>query len=184
MKKIIFVTLIVAFSINAFAQKKNAIKINLLSFAALTGSGFYERSISDKTSLQMGLYYTGISVSDVSYSGFGLTPEFRIYPKGEGFKGFYVGPFLRYQNFSLEFPYIDENLVSQDGKASLSSFGGGVAIGGQFLLGGVVPLDLFVGPGYSAGNVSFDAGTEDDVTIAGFAGGLMFRVGLAVGFAF
>ena len=139
MKKLTFGIIVLAaglmLSSSVFAQKKNAIKVNILSPVVRTGSFFYERALSDGASAQLGFFYTGYKISDTKFSGFGITPEFRYYPaKNEDMKGFYLAPFLRYQNFKL-------TQDATDSKGTFTSFGGGVLIGGQFLFGNVVTLN-------------------------------------------
>ena len=163
-------------SSSVFAQKKNALKVNIFSPIVKTGSFFYERALSDGASAQLGFFYTGYKISDTKLSGFGITPEFRFYPsKKEDMKGFYLAPFVRYQNFSL----------TQDATASkgtFTSFGGGVLIGGQFLFGDIVTLDIFIGPKYSSGSTKVDSGTNSfDL---GSFDGFGVRAGVTVGIAF
>ena len=106
MKKLTFGLVILAagliLSSSAFGQKKNAIKVNIFSPIVRTGSFFYERALNDGASAQLGFFYTGYKITETKFSGYGITPEFRFYPsKKEDMKGFYLGPFLRYQSFSL-----------------------------------------------------------------------------------
>ncbi|UCH14172.1 MAG: DUF3575 domain-containing protein [Bacteroidales bacterium] len=180
---IAFVMLLV-FTSSAFAQKRNAFKVNIFSPLVKSVSVFYERALSDGASAQLGFFYTGFKVTDTKFSGFGITPEFRLYPgKNPDLKGFYLGPFIRYQSFSLETPSIDMNMQEYTAEASFSSFGGGLLIGGQFLFGDVVTLDIFIGPSYNSGTVKVDVGTEDDFSLGSFDG-FGVRGGVTVGIAF
>ena len=173
-----------AFTGSIYAQKKNAFKVNIFSPLVSSVSVFYERAVSDGASAQLGFFYTGFKVSDTKFSGFGITPEFRLYPgKNEDLKGFYLAPFVRYQSFKLETPSIDANLQAYTAKATFSTFGGGLLIGGQFLFGDLVVLDIFIGPSYNAGTVKVDAGTEDDFSLGSFDG-FGVRGGVTVGLAF
>jgi len=167
------------------AQKKNAVKINIFSPIVKTFSGFYERALSDGASAQLGFFYTGYKVEDTKFSGWGLTPEFRLYPgKKEDLAGFYLAPFFRYSSFSLETPTVDPQTLQEiDGKATLSTIGGGLLIGGQFLFGDIVTLDLYIGPKYGSSDIKIDAGQEDDFSLGSFDG-FGVRGGLTIGIAF
>jgi len=176
--------LLMAFSGSIYAQKKNAFKVNIFSPIVSSVSVFYERALSDAASAQLGFFYTGFKVSDTKFSGFGITPELRLYPgKNEDLKGFYLAPFVRYQSFKLETATIDISGMDYTAKASYSSFGGGLLIGGQFLFGDLVTLDLFIGPAYYAGTVKVDVGSEDDFSLGSFDG-FGVRGGVTVGLAF
>ncbi len=180
MKKLTFGIIVLAaglmLSSSVFAQKKNAIKVNIFSPIVRTGSFFYERALSNATSAQLGFFYTGYKISDTKFSGFGITPEFRFYPsKKEDMKGFYLAPFVRYQNFSL-------TQDATDSKGTFTSFGGGVLIGGQFLFGNIVTLDMFIGPAYYSGTTKVNSGTGSfDL---GSFDGFGVRAGVTVGIAF
>ena len=109
MKKTLILLLVIIFTIPTFAQEastvstdKNTLKINTLSLFLGTGSIFYERKISDMTSGQLGLAYMGFKLGDTKFTGLILTPEFRIYPKKNAIDGFYIAPYLRYQNFTVK----------------------------------------------------------------------------------
>lgn len=171
-------------SSSVFAQKKNAIKVNIFSPFVSTGSFFYERALTDATSAQLGFLYTGFKVEDTKLSGFAITPEFRFYPnKKEELKGFYLAPFIRYQNLKLEAPTYNDNNELVNGRASMSTFGGGLLIGSQFLIAKTVTLDMFIGPSYNAGSVSVETGSESDFS-AGAFDGFGVRLGVTVGLAF
>lgn len=164
-------------SSSAFGQKKNAIKVNIFSPIFRTGSFFYERALNEATSAQLGFFYTGYKITDTKFSGYGITPEFRFYPsKNEDLKGFYLGPFLRYQSFSLT-----EDVT--DSKGTFSAFGGGLLIGGQFLFGNVVTLDIFIGPAYYGGSTKVESGSEDAFDLGSFDG-FGVRTGVTIGIAF
>jgi len=174
-------------------QRKNIIKINFLSPFVSTGSLFYERVIGSNTSIQLGLAYTGakigIGVDDASaktsINGFYITPEFRYYASKKGApKGFFLAPYLRYQNFTMK-ANVKSFPTSQtiESKATFSSFGGGIILGGQWLFNDRISLEVFGGPGYNAGNVKVTDGKEDDFALSGF-GGFGFRFGATFGVAF
>src|SRR4051812_332690 len=133
MKKLSFMLAFVAATIAVNAQdagKQNAIKLNPLSLAVLTGNISYERAINSNQSVQLGMFYSSFSLSGLSYSGWGLTPEYRIYFAGakQALNGVYVAPFVRYQSFNLK-----EKETSN--KTSLTTMGGGALIGWQKMWG-------------------------------------------------
>ena len=57
---------------------QQAIKINPLSLFVVTGNVSYERAVKENQSVQVGMFYSGMSISGLKYSGFGITPEFRF----------------------------------------------------------------------------------------------------------
>lgn len=170
-------------------ERKNVIKVNYLSPILSTLSLFYERTIAPKTSLQLGLAYTSASIgsgdSKTTLSGFAITPEVRFYFSEKGApRGFFIAPFLRNQNFTLKSTGTAFSGVNIDYKATYTSFGGGAVIGGQWLFGGRVSLDVWGGPSYNAGTFKYEGGaTESNFTISGF-NGFGFRFGSTIGVAF
>ncbi|MBX9890955.1 MAG: DUF3575 domain-containing protein [Chitinophagaceae bacterium] len=104
-------------------EKKNLVKVNMLSPLVRTGSFFYERKIGTNSSLQLGVFYTGSKFDELKLRGFGITPEFRYYASEKGaMEGFYLAPFLRYQHYEIT------ELMN---KGTLNTFGGGLLIGKQ-----------------------------------------------------
>ena len=182
---LIAVAMVFAFSGVGNAQVKNAVKINIFSPIVKTFSGFYERALGDAVSIQAGFFYTGTKVEDTKFTGWGVTPEFRFYPaKNEDLKGFYLAPFGRYSSFSLSGTSIDPATQEEiDAKATLGTFGGGLLIGGQFLFGDIVTLDIYIGPKYSVSDITVDAGEEDDFQLGSFDG-FGVRGGVTIGIAF
>lgn len=180
MKKalILFLTIIFTLPVlpqdkNAVSSDKNVLKANALSLFLATGSVFYEHKISDMTSAQLGFGYAGLNYNHTRFSGIILTPEVRIYPKKEAIDGFYIAPYLRYQNFSLK---------SGSDEASLGSMGGGLLLGRQWITNSGFTMDLFFGGHYSSHNLKLKSGSDsfDTNLITGFG----MRIGFALGFAF
>jgi hypothetical protein len=154
---------------------KNNLKINILSPVVRTFNLQYERIIKKDQSLQLGVFYTGYSASGTSFSGFGITPEFRYYlTSPEAPKGAYLAPFIRYQHFDIDDEGID--------KGTLNVFGGGAVFGYQWLFKKKITLDMFLGPVYNSGKVTVTAGT-DNFDIGPFDG-YSIRTGICFGFAF
>ncbi|HUX96132.1 MAG TPA: DUF3575 domain-containing protein [Bacteroidales bacterium] len=182
MKKFIILLLALVLTASSFSQEtqkvsseKNVLKVNTLALIFGTGSIFYERAINDLTSAELGIGYLNYSFGDTKFSGFILTPEFRIYPRKDALDGFYISPYLRYQNFSLE------NKATSD-KGTLTNMGGGVAFGRQWITKSGFTLDLFFGGHYGSTKVNVDIGSNsfDTDKLEGFRP----RIGFALGFAF
>ena len=171
-----------AFSANA---QKNIIKWNELAVSLKTINLAYERVLTDKLSAQLqGFYWLGGSVGDVKFSGFGITPEVRFYPKGEGAKGFFLAPFFRYTNYSIKFDTYDISMVPIEGKGTWSAMGAGLCIGGQWIVADHFSIDLYAGPGYNfVGKLSYADSYSGSMPSIKFDG-LMFRLGTTIGYAF
>jgi len=155
--------------------QSNAFKINIISPVVKTASVFYERALNDQSSLQLGFYYTGASVDDTKFQGFGITPEYRFYlSETAALEGVYVGPFVRYSNVDLS-----------DGgdEGTLSSFGGGLVIGKQWVFKERVALDIFFGPKYVNAKVDVTSGEEGSFE-TGVFDGFGLRAGILLGIAF
>lgn len=164
--------------------RENIVKINPLSLFLLTFNGSYERVVSNSASVQLGLFYTGFSIAGTSFSGLGLTPEVRFYLSGskDAPEGFHVSPFLRYQSYTLS-----TTVENEKASANISSFGGGVVAGYQWLLGSSdrVSLDLFAGPSYGGSKVTYEGSAdEEDFEGVGRFGGIGLRAGMTLGVAF
>jgi hypothetical protein len=180
MKKLLISLLIVLLNLASFAQdkpavstEKNVLKINTLSLFVGTGSIFYERKMSDLISPQMGLGFMSFKLGDTKFSGLILTPECRFYAKKNAIDGMYVAPYLRYQRFTVE---------TNDGMGSLTSTGGGLVLGRQWITDSGFTMDLFFGGHYGNVNVKVDSGT--DSFDRDFFKGFKTRMGFALGFAF
>jgi hypothetical protein len=178
-KSIVLAAVLVGFlfTSNTVQAQENVLKWNFLSALVKTANFSYERALSDNSSFQLGLYYTGFSIENTNWRGIGITPEYRFYISGEVLDGVYVAPFLRYQNISL-------TNDGSDGKATLNSFGGGAVIGRQWLFGEKFTLDIFLGPSYTTDNVKVDSGSDNIVYETGSLTGFGLRTGLTFGFAF
>ena len=158
--------------------RSNAIKLNPLSLFLATGNVSYERAVGESKSLQLGVFYSSFTLSDLKYTGYGVTPEFRFYFAGarEALNGVYVSPFVRYQSFSLAYK-------STDDKASFTTIGGGATIGWQKMWDSGFVLDIFAGPSYSSANFKTDTDQEQYNIRRGFSG-FSVRTGITIGFGF
>lgn len=180
MKKALILLIVIVLAVPSFCQEKpdvatekNVLKVNPLSLIFVTGSVFYEHRLSDMVSGQFGFGYMGLKVKDTKFTGILLTPEVRIYPKKNAIDGFYIAPYLRYQNYSLQ---------SGPDKGTLSLMGGGVLFGRQWIMKSGFAMDLFFGGHYSSSSLKVNSGTDnfDTNLLTGFG----IRVGFALGFAF
>jgi hypothetical protein len=181
MKKLnrFFLVLIAIFSVtiaaNAQQSKQNVFKASLMSPLVRTGSFFYERALDENKSVQLGFFYSGISVEDTRFRGFGITPEFRLYlsEKRQAPAGIFVAPYLRYQNFDLSYGDV--------ASATYSSLGGGLLVGSQRVLSNIISLEAFIGPSYSTGNIKTVSGDYNWNT--GVFDGFGVRFGVTIGLA-
>jgi hypothetical protein len=180
MKKIAVLLLVLGFAVTSYAQdqpsvapEKNVMKINTLALIIRTGAVFYEREISDLTSAQLGIAYMNYTINQTKLNGLSVTPEVRFYIRKNALDGFYLGPYLRYNNFSY-----DDN--SSTGK--YEAFGGGVSFGRQWIFKKGFVIDLFFGGHYTNSKVTLTSGSEtpDFTKIEGFS----IRTGFSIGFAF
>ena len=187
MKKPLLVAGLLLAACSASAQN-NVIKANIFSPFVATGSFFYEHKLNASSSMQLGAYYTNWDVEStgLSFTGFGVTPEYRFYLSNtkEAMRGFYVGPFLRYQN--LELKVGDTSGSSSEGRAELNTFGGGVVVGHQWIFRERFSIDTFLGPSYNGGSIVVKDGSGNSET---FDSGRPFigfglRTGATLGFAF
>lgn len=182
MRKFTLVLAFVAATVAVNAQsdvRNNAIKLNPLSLFALTGNVAYERAVATNQTFQLGVYYTGLTISELKYSGMGITPEYRFYVGGnkQAFDGFYVAPFGRYQSFTFK-------EKTSDNKATLSSIGGGAIVGFEKMWSRGFTLDVFIGPSYNSGKVKYSEDNIEEFDIKGGLNGLGVRTGLTLGIGF
>lgn len=179
MKKILLIALIAVLTLPSIAQvseEKNVLKVNTLSLFLGTGSVFYERKVSDLTSAQMGVGYMNIKLGDTKFTGLILTPEFRFYFKKNAIDGVYAAPYFRYQRFTVENP-------TDAVKGTLTSTGGGLVIGRQWITNSGFTMDLFFGGHYGSADVKVDSGSDSSVD-SNYFEGFKMRIGFALGFAF
>ena len=182
MKRLFVITALIAVVAGAQAQeagRSNAIKLNPLSLIFATGNVSYERAISSNKSLQLGGFYSGFGTSSLKYSGFGITPEFRMYFAGQkqALNGVYVAPFVRYQSFNLE------DKTDNSINTTFTTMGGGATLGWQKMWGSGFVLDLFAGPAYNKAKFKND-GDEDSFDVSAGVSGFGVRAGITLGFGF
>ncbi len=158
---------------SAVSSEKNVLKVNTLALIIATGSIFYEREISDLISGQLGVGYLNYKINDAKFTGLILTPEMRFYVRKNAIDGFYVAPYLRYQKYNFD---------GTESNGSLTSVGGGAALGMQWIFPKGFVMDLFFGGHYTSADAKLTSGTEAPgiTTFDGFH----TRVGFMLGFAF
>lgn len=184
MKRIKIILTLIVFTSFAYGQESetpmNNIKVNIFSPIVKTGSFFYERKINTNSSAQLGVGFTAYNREGIKINGLFFTPEYRFYLSSskEALEGFYVGPYLRYQNLKIE----DTQVSEEPSKATLSTFGGGVVVGHQWIFKNIFSLDVFLGPNYNSGTIKITSGDEPDIP-ASFEG-FGARFGLTFGVAF
>jgi len=191
MKKLILGTTVLLAACSTASAQDNVVKVNIFSPLVKTGSFFYERKLNENSSLQLGLLFTSWKPGDTEVSGFAITPEYRFYlsERSDAPEGFYVGPFLRYQNLTLKATYTDYNpdtgaSYTNTDEASLNTFGGGVVVGRQWLFKERFSLDVFLGPSYNSGTINTKGSTGTNSFDPGPFDGFGVRTGVTFGLAF
>lgn len=164
---------------NIANAQTNTVKTNLANLALSGGSIHYERGINDATSAQLGIFISAISVDDTKFSGFGVIPQYRFYPRssGEAPSGFYLAPLIGYQTFSLE-----TTVPGSISEASFTLLGAGLDVGNKWLLGAFA-VELSAGVSFNSTNLDVKTGSEGDFSTGGF-GSTTPRIGLSLGYAF
>lgn len=169
---------------------KNIIKINVSSLVFKTGSFQFERLLNRKMSVALGIRLSPASglpfrssientienkggevdeevksfINGARMSGFAFTPEFRYYFGKEAGRGFYLAPFVRYEQFNLRSTYLlktdtNETVTPIPFRGQVSVFGIGILLGSQFHIGGRLTLDWWIlGPYFTANTLKLSAG--------------------------
>ncbi|GAA4368179.1 hypothetical protein GCM10023185_40700 [Hymenobacter saemangeumensis] len=184
MKKVLLTLGILGCGSLAANAQDNAIKLNVTSLLFGIGNGSFEHKLSDQSSLQLGAFYASYG-SDESgkFTGFGITPEYRFYVTGESMQGLFIGPFVRFQNFNISSTSTFGTSTSTD-KSTLTTFGGGVNVGYQWIFGGHFSMEPFLRLGYNAGKPKSDNNGNVDYTGLSYFTGTSVLPGLNLGFAF
>lgn len=164
-------------------KKYNVLKVNLPSLALGNYSFQYERALSRKVSLAVGVRFmpdkgvpmknailrtvnddpdTEELISDLRLKNFAFTPELRFYLSKKGYgKGFYLAPYYRYATFSASGVTVDyETSTNTTSTIRLSgdmtTHCGGLMLGAQWFIGKSVTLDWWIlGAHFGKGNGTF-----------------------------
>ena len=188
MKKYCFLFCLILITVQAEAQQisdsvNNEIKLNISSLIVRNISVQYERKISAKISLALGVHLLPfgklpqqklvsdiVDVSDVNFEeaklgSFGVVPDMRFYPGKRGvMKGFYFGPFINYSNYKMDLP-INYNDKTGIFNGAVNTLTAGIQLGLQTKLSKSLWLDVWIlGPNYggSSGDLDFK-GQLDEV---------------------
>ncbi len=172
-------------------KKDNIIKINVPALVFKNFSFQYERAVGKKQSFAVAVRYRpegkipfqkpvenfvddkSIRVDLGRIGNFGITPEYRFYlGKKGGLQGFYVGPFVSYNNYKGDVPinyndYVNNASVEKTAvfKGSVNTFTAGFQLGAQWKLSDNISLDWWIlGPNYGVSKGDFDFnGTFNDI---------------------
>ena len=190
--KIILIVSLFAISFSVIAQKQ------VITFAPL---GFwnklrvkYEKPLNDN--LSAGIY---LNAYYAVFKGVRLDPFVRLYPGGKAPKGFYLQGKLvaGYFNSKIEYEYeqitpTDTVTLEEYQWKSFPTFGGGLGLGYQFLIGkSEFPIDLYLGFQYSkftaptsvvVNNIKYE--TLDDALWYFTGPGSFLNMNFGIGFSF
>ncbi len=164
---------------------KNNLKINLFSLPLSNFSVQYERGLTRKWSVALGLSYQPSIhipfrkeirelanleasnaeaidfIENAQYSYWAVTPELRFYLGKKPLNGFYLAPFARYSHYQLkwDYTYVDDLNASHDiaftGKAN--SIKAGLLLGAQWHIGKNFLIDWWmIGPSIGSINIDID----------------------------
>src|SRR5690606_13195278 len=166
---------------NEHTFNPNIVKINLAAIPIGNFSFQYERAVAKKISAAVGIRFmpkgnlplksivesviddedTWRQFENMKTSNFAITPEVRFYLGKSALRGFYIAPFARIANYTLETPFKfeyyhpseghKEEIIPLDGK--ISTFTGGFMLGAQWKLPKSLYLDWWIlGPHYGSSN--------------------------------
>ncbi len=193
-------------SFSTFAQneetstKKNILKTNILGFIGSYYSLSYERVLTPKTSLQFTGGYIdkflsasmtiNSSYTKTSSSGYFGLVEYRYYASSSGSpKGFFIAPFARFQQITLTY---ESNISSSSTNPNTPNkysnshpmFNLGFVVGGQWIFGEKVSLDVWGGPeAYSTNQVTLRDNNNNELMRIQY-GNFLPRLGVSVGLFF
>jgi hypothetical protein len=161
----------------------NVVKMNLGGLVFQNLSFQFERAVSNKVSLALGVSFMpernvpsmivgdGQDISRISLSDFSVTPELRWYPTtGDGApQGFYFAPYIRYTRFSMTMPHTNV----KSGKeftlnGTFTGMGAGLMIGYQWLISDKFSVDWWlmgVHGGSASVNLVIDSPDLNDPTL-------------------
>jgi len=173
---------------SAVVAQKNVVKIAPISLAFMRISPSYERVITDWMSV--GLVYdlqlsrnspksvfaydnAEYQLDAFKFRGYRYAPEIRFYPGEKAPTGFYVGPYFRYSNLTIDAAGngVDNNGDPHENTldATFKQVGGGVMIGAQWIVSDWFAIDFnFFGLGIAATTITADF-TGTNYTIDDYA---------------
>src|SRR5688572_4547457 len=164
-------------------DKRNIIKINLLSPFVGTLSMQYESILNNSSSVQLGVYYFSGELFGTQYPARGvcITPEYRFYLNDDAPEGFYVQPYFRLSR------YWETNtppFAHSRGYLSSNFYGtaAGIVFGKQWIIAKVICIDIYAGPLFT--KLFFDNFTHYPGDLPPMLDGYWFRTGFTVGYYF
>jgi hypothetical protein len=171
----------------------NSIRINPFSFIVANTSVFYERGITPRSSAMIGLNYFNAGIYKVPVTGYGISLEYRFHPgkrKSRTPDGFYLSPFLRYQDFSFSQPITvkdaaGKTILDISGGLSVSQYAAGAMVGYEAIGKRGFTFDIFFGPYYNT--TVFTASVSHVISIPLYSvpiSGFWVRGGMAFGYTF
>ncbi len=188
MKNLTFLAILMIATLSVQAQD-NIVKIGVGSALSATLNLEYERVLNEKTSVLAEVAFGfPINVSDIifnasgiedaqnsidvtsgAYTRFYFVGEYRYYTKKEGAKGFYVGPYLKLSNYSIDFEgtYSNSNNGFTDIPSEINTGLFVAAVGGtigyQWLINDKFAINWnFIGLGGSINRVSASFTSSDE----------------------
>lgn len=165
-------------------EKRNIVKLNLISPFVGTLSIQNERVLDEESSIQLGLYYFSGSLFGTQYpeQGFCFTPEYRMYLSDEAPRGFYIQPYLRFARFWQEQASSFASRNNTTGNANFYGVAGGIVMGRQWVIADRVTFDMYIGPLYT--KTFFDDPSIRSRDLPPMFNGYWFRGGITFGFMF
>jgi len=171
-KNIAFVALATLLTTTAIAQK-NVVRLGLGGLALGNFNFDAERALTDNQSLSLNLgvlfpqqlpeaLADGSDLEFDKISGISIAPEYRFYTRSKkALNGFYLAPYLKYSSYSIGASgSYDGTTGSVNGK--LSTFGGGLQLGTQWLIKDRVSIDWsFFGIGINSNTIDLQFESND-----------------------
>ena len=157
----------------------NVVKMNLSALTTNTFSFQYERALSNKISLALGIKFRPSSsipfkstiksfldtlsdgvaidfINNAKVGGYAITPEIRFYLGKGAMHGFYLAPFARYENNNLNYwRYTFKSptkTIIIDFTGEQKGTGVGLQIGAHYLLSQKISLDIWLAGPYIFAN--------------------------------
>jgi len=192
MKKVTMLVFAIVMAFAANAQQ-NVVKLGIGSLANPYNRSInleYERVLTDQTSALVeigvgipvdisdavfnasgvdGTTAEGITVTEGAYSSFYFVGEYRYYTKGEAARGFYIAPYLKLSNYSIDLTGQYNNTVTGfnniPAEINTNMFVGavGAGIGYQWLIGDKFAINWnFLGLGVGLNRVSAEFTAQDN----------------------
>lgn len=176
-------------------RKPNILKLNVAALALKNISVQYERILTRRSSVALGLRYApeatlplaslvkkavldepgtdksaASTIENATLANFAITPEYRLYlGKGYG-QGFYIAPFYRYAVYDVKkmnVGYGDGMSKNIDLGGTFTTNTGGILFGVQWYLAQCLKLDLWIlGPAYGTGKGNIEGISSVNFTTA------------------